>query len=1000
MFGSTVYPQVSEFHDQMTYASENLSHLIPSANIPHPWNRGASLLQDFVMVTEFSELEGPKPLFVQPSEGLGNFDINAFAVKIMSVDHQPPKNGFTLIEDKQVLLSETAERVSAYVYYFILYDSQARGYVRPFCMAYVTPDCRKLVTFYKEIHEAFSKVSHDLKVGNLRLFATEMRHQLRDLDYSFDCLIKLSKQEEILAAPPPEESSVTSDSSNITLQSVKLLKEETEAILEVLQQNKALFENSFVEFHTTTSVDCKCDIDSQDGSSCGSFKETELDSLHQRAPVFSKDHSKSAARSDNHHNIAGQTKHLAYRPYGDSSSSESDLEKRLCDHHESKAHIIQPGQERASTSFSQKPLEIVHNHVTRLKSDSSVKPSMIRNDLYVRVSSVDRSHSCSDIWSSVDGQKDSHEYILQGPSPVILHSSESDFSTSSTSSQLDHPALDHSDTATALIESRADKLEHVLLMDDEINYKPKLYKPPSRKRFEFMLRNLKTLCLNESGTDQWKQLGLIQQHFSQDLAILKMHRLEKSLADPSCALVTFGGCITNNFLHGLYRCDLESEFGTSKNLRSSVEKFSAKNDTMNELTRISIHSMPSEDAAASSSSCLNLNSDLSQSTESSLTSSSSHPNLIPNPKLSPHQQNEEWIIFPSSQNEPESASEQNHENLSLCFTCSEHSKEASCNNCKEPRIADKGTFHHMLCDTSSSKGSTLSFDEGSDDSFHSVSSIQSLIWPKSYLWKKPCRILADLLHSKEHEQQAQSLMHILQQYQNLNQLVASILSGRPVVVIGKSQSEEEVKTIIDAFSLFLPGNLRDHKKRTVPWLKRPLHLKDLSKMQLVGLCRPSKRRYCVIPLSLMSYVSILDIEQRLVVAPHYQGKIVNSMLRQLQQFQNSPNVYLSYIHSCFQEMSSKAFLYYHSFCMTSVNPSSNNGCVSLEKLSKEFKDTSEQFLKTCNILHGDRKIIEYIASLVLKQVLKETQAKSATRISDSGSSRLHISYKPSFKWDC
>lgn len=198
-------------------------------------------------------------------------------------------------------------------------------------------------------------------------------------------------------------------------------------------------------------MDCKCDIDSQDGSSCGSFKETELDSLYQRAPVFSKDHSKSAARSDNHYNIAGQTKHLAYRPYGDGSSSDSDLEKRLCDHHESKAHIIQPGQERASSSFSQKPFEIVHNHVTRLKSDSSVKPSMIRNDLYVRVSSVDRSHSCSDIWSSVDGQKDSHEYILQGPSPVILHSSESDFSTSSTSSQLDHPTLDHSDTATALI---------------------------------------------------------------------------------------------------------------------------------------------------------------------------------------------------------------------------------------------------------------------------------------------------------------------------------------------------------------------------------------------------------------------------------------------------------------------------------------------------------------------------------------------------------------------
>ena len=147
----------------------------------------------------------------------------------------------------------------------------------------------------------------------------------------------------------------------------------------------------------------------------------------------------------------GETKHFTYRPRGDSSSSESDIEKRLHGQHDSKANIIHPNLERTISGHSTKPLETVHNHVTRLKSDSAVKPNVIRNEHYVRVSSVDRSHSCSDIWSSVDGQKDNHIHISQGPSSAILHSSESDFSTSSTSSQLDHLTLEHSDPASILI---------------------------------------------------------------------------------------------------------------------------------------------------------------------------------------------------------------------------------------------------------------------------------------------------------------------------------------------------------------------------------------------------------------------------------------------------------------------------------------------------------------------------------------------------------------------
>ncbi|XP_036370221.1 guanine nucleotide exchange protein SMCR8 isoform X2 [Octopus sinensis] len=980
MFGSTVYPQVSEYSERRTSIrnSKGFSYLTPCPSIIHPWNRGTNLLQDFVMVTEFSELEGPKPLFVQPSEGIGHFDINAFAVKIMSVDHQPPKNilcnNFTLMEDKQVLFTDIAEGVSAYVYHFLLYDLQARGYVRPFCMAYVSPDSKKLITFYKEIHKAFSKISSDLKIENLKLFALEMSHQLQDLEYSLNCLNQKSDGCSVITN---DNTASASDTPTVTVQSLEYLRQETLNILEALEEYKPELFNDYAAYRTKANV--KYNPTCKDSSHTDDSREDGPVALAVQSTIDSD-------QLANHHNVnhdgVGDDKSC-----NDSNINKNNkISKDVSTNVEHDKHI--PNNLTSSHQF----------HRGRMKSKHKDPPI---DEQYVVVNNVDRSFSCSDISSCEHLSKEASnrsESSSQSSESVVPCSSESEFSFASSSSfQQDNSS--HEDSSSVILDRKSDKTSHLFLIDYPSNYKPKLYKPPSRKRFEFMLRKLELMCLNRY--DHWKQLESIHQYYSQDLAILKMHQWEKNLTEPTSSLLTFGGCVTSNFLHGMHRCYCEKERGMPKHqlISNQMKKLSFSEDQPAQFNygqdiltsfmqytlenfvffiKQLIITIPKEVVSRVSSlpdryhfpqGCTNV----------------AHPTSLPISS----QPSEEWdIITSTSEGDHDISIETSYESTSLYSTCSEHSDDMLCALCQQPNK-----------DASTYDGSLGSLD-GSDESFHSTSSVQSFPCGNTRLnsSKKSFMLLADVINSKKHLLQAKNLMYFLSQYDNINNVVASLLSGRTVAVVGSCNSEEKVKDIVEALSLFVPGNFINHKKVVIPWLKRQLQLKDLTSFRLVGL---SKRKNNTIPRSIMNYVSILDLEKRVVCAPIYEGKIVNSLLRQLQLFQNNPAAYLAYIHSHFQEISSTAFLYYHSFCMTSANPKASASYIGLDRLAREFRDTSQQFLKTWNIVQDDRKIIEFLASLILKQVLEEAQEKGAWIGNREGSNcSFHVSYKPSCTRKC
>ncbi|XP_063791017.1 guanine nucleotide exchange protein SMCR8 [Pseudophryne corroboree] len=167
-----------------------------------PWSRlsGAKFSRDFILISEFSEQVGPQPLLTIPDDPQvrGVFDLNYFSLRIMSVDYQasfvghPPGSSYpklNFVEDSKVVLGDSKEGAFAYVHHLTLYDLEARGFVRPFCMAYISTDEDKIMQQFLALSGDFSKASDCLKTGNRKAFANELEKKLKDLDYTRTVLL-------------------------------------------------------------------------------------------------------------------------------------------------------------------------------------------------------------------------------------------------------------------------------------------------------------------------------------------------------------------------------------------------------------------------------------------------------------------------------------------------------------------------------------------------------------------------------------------------------------------------------------------------------------------------------------------------------------------------------------------------------------------------------------------------------------------------------------------
>uniref|UniRef100_G3PWE2 Smith-Magenis syndrome chromosome region, candidate 8b n=1 Tax=Gasterosteus aculeatus TaxID=69293 RepID=G3PWE2_GASAC len=177
---------------------------VPRLPPSNPWTSAALFHRDFILVAEFSEQfqVGPRPVLTIPDVPgvIGSFDLNHFSVRIMSVDYQAsgpcqaaPGPRLNFSEDSKVVLGDSAEDAFAYVHHVTLYDLEARGLVRPFCMAYVCSDQEKLTENFCELSSGFAKASESLKTGNRQAFSAELQRRLQELEFEMTRNLKPKK---------------------------------------------------------------------------------------------------------------------------------------------------------------------------------------------------------------------------------------------------------------------------------------------------------------------------------------------------------------------------------------------------------------------------------------------------------------------------------------------------------------------------------------------------------------------------------------------------------------------------------------------------------------------------------------------------------------------------------------------------------------------------------------------------------------------------------------
>ncbi|XP_063227353.1 uncharacterized protein LOC134533710 isoform X2 [Bacillus rossius redtenbacheri] len=156
-----------------------------------------STQEDFIVFSEFSEITGPIPLITIPAYIENNVNINSLIMNIMSLDYQGNTGGqFKLCEDAQVLQSDVLPGLHVYAHYTSLSDVKARGFVRPLCIAYVSPDRQKLDQELLNIRETFLQMTKIMKYDNRQWFLSEIFKVLASLHEAKTRYFELKQQED------------------------------------------------------------------------------------------------------------------------------------------------------------------------------------------------------------------------------------------------------------------------------------------------------------------------------------------------------------------------------------------------------------------------------------------------------------------------------------------------------------------------------------------------------------------------------------------------------------------------------------------------------------------------------------------------------------------------------------------------------------------------------------------------------------------------------------
>ncbi|XP_052811637.1 uncharacterized protein LOC128239173 [Mya arenaria] len=1053
-------------HDPFQYLFPKLPDQ-GSYSVAH--NGKCDIEEDFIMIAEFSEQEGPRPVIVIPKDGGQNFDQNEFSIKIMSVDHQSSVvGGYETAEDAQVVMCDEEAGTYAFVHHIVLNDIQARGYVRPFCISYVTSDPLKIMRCYEEISTQMKKVARFMKYGNRLVFMRDLEKKLEDLSYT---------KAHLLISQSRSAVSTQGDSELLAaLNTIRQCMEEATDIVSALQpqlQGDIDLADRFQQYermvqtrHRGPSMDSDStslqdftdsppsanNTKEHSGSYCDGFlAEFSLfsKSKNQKPKVLDVSAIRGKRRFDRSlrglHELCswgakeGLQRLRAFREFLKQEFAtiyNDGLDMAALD---PESGVLRFGYHTVGANFLLHKDSGPESFVNRLHSfggevnipslgsvdsfKSFVTPfqSFDEDTMYSATSSLDNMFNYSRQTSVSDPplSRNQSDPQLEDTELIFVHDyAASEFENTLTMENPMDEGLSKGETLDAG-KTIADSHEQVSKDADRENknrsdsdtsefYAIDLDKDLKCSAKGCRCNTVDIKCDNQIGAGCRKTV----KSRDEDIGRVKKTGICEVSEKVETDCDKLAKCNDENG----YKKKISRD--SRLNISNKIENFvlnlgltdntttlccSGAADRFEDVTDVS--DVVQEQKVVSD--VVNENKHLDDLLNAQkdiidvVNGQKELTDVVNGQKELTDVVNGQKELTDVVNGQKELTDVVNGQKELTDVVNGQKELTDVVDGQKEPMDVDnkqKGFSDRFESDFESKDQYDLNESkQGNEDSSGDMfvfgkeplrgsltkrlsnSASSDSVKDESHLKKKwrlfqPNRLLLDGDFSV-----AQSLHKVLCNYSNLQHVVYSLLVGRPVIVIGTRKQESAIREMIQALALFVSSTPRTSSVCMLCQLKQ-LKMADIHKVQLRGIIRPDKRSAeYLLPQSIRRYITIVDTERGLILCQPYQGQFLSflSALQLKKKTFKTGNVLLPFLQLCLEEISTKAFSYYHnvmsSDCLQDFRDASFPHRAAMLELS------SEKYLNRAGIMNSDCRIIKHLAEAVkVQQIEEEFQCKYLT----------------------
>jgi hypothetical protein len=241
------------------------------------------------------------------------------------------------------------------------------------------------------------------------------------------------------------------------------------------------------------------------------------------------------------------------------------------------------------------------------------------------------------------------------------------------------------------------------------------------------------------------------------------------------------------------------------------------------------------------------------------------------------------------------------------------------------------------------------------------------------------------------------ILRLFGDYNFLIHLIYSLMKGRPVIIYGNPEHQDQISDIVNTCAVFVPGRfwvIENEKNLTntfptdksfgiLPWSSVGIKNTELSFFKLIGLSKKIS-----IQKSIQRYITIFDFESKTLISPRYNGGMLDSLFNLKKRWPDE-GTFIARIHLYFSDIGSKVSLLYN-LTMNNMETLVDNKkvCFNIYGIPSRIEEQKD-VVKQLSMTASDLEIVEYLV-----EVIKEQQSRELNEIAPS----IKLDFSPCYQF--